>query len=661
MDNEIIANIKSLGIDMIDEAKSGHPGIVLGAAPIIYTLYAKHINISTNDPKWLNRDRFILSAGHGSALLYATLYMAGYDISIDDLKNFRHVGYKTPGHPEYGITPGVDMSTGPLGQGISTAVGMALALKKLKQEITIPGRKFESSNSLIDHKIYVLCGDGDLMEGISSEASSIAGTLNLNDLIVLYDSNNISLDGSTNLSFSENVLDRYKAMGWNTIYVKNGEDVKSIDRAINAAKSSKRPTLIEIKTVIGRGSMLEGTNTIHGKPLDKQDIKQLKEKLNIPDIPFYVNEKARTNFQNQINERSNKKYMLWADNYKKYQNGEFNVPKEKYKFLFNEETSLNLKIEDFKFEDNYKEATRKTNRLIMNYIASKIPNFIGGTADTAGATNAYLDKMGDITSKDLTGRNIYFGVRENAMGAILNGLALYNYRPFGATFLSFADYMKPPIRMSALLNLPITYIFTHDSILIGQDGPTHQPIEQLAMLRATPNLNVFRPFDAHELIHTWNYILKDNKPCCLILGRNEVPNIEETKKADISKGAYILKKEEGNLDGIIIATGTEVNTAYILANNLKRNNDLNIRVISMPCLELFNKQSDEYKEEVLPKGYKKIVIEAGSSIGLEKFVYSEKYLITLDRFGVSGPTSEVLKHLNFDYESIEKRVLSLLR
>jgi len=664
MDNQIIANIKSLGIDMINEAKSGHPGIVLGAAPIIYTLYAKHMNINTNDSKWLNRDRFVLSAGHGSALLYATLYMAGFDLSIDDLKNFRKIGYKTPGHPEYGITPGVDMSTGPLGQGLATAVGMAIAEMKLKEEIKVSSKKrFETDNHLIDHKIYVLCGDGDLMEGISNEAASLAGTLKLKDLIVLYDSNNISLDGSTSLAFKENVLERFKALGWNTLLVKNGEDVKSIDKAISQAKNSSKPTIIEVKTIIGRGSMLEGTNTVHGKPLSEQDIKQLKMKLGVPEVSFYVNKEAKDNFKTQISSRSDIKYSKWAENYKMYQNGEFGVSKDNYNFLFDNETkNVILTIDEFKFEENFKEATRKTNQLVMNKLAKKVPNFIGGSADVVGATFTYLENENNIMEDNYNGRNIYFGVRENSMGAILNGISLYGYRTFGSTFLSFADYVKPSIRMSALLGLPVTYIFTHDSILVGEDGPTHQPIEQLAMLRSTPNLFVYRPCDAHELINCWNLIINDNNgPNCLILGRSEVPLLKETNNIGVYKGAYVLKKEEGKLDAIIIATGSEVHTAYVLANNLKRNYDINLRVVSMTCMELFEKQTAEYKESVLPKGYKKIVIEAGSSFGFEKYVYSDKYLITLNKFGISGPKDEVLKFMEFDYETIEKRVLSLIK
>lgn len=663
MENEIIANIKTLGIDMIHTANSGHPGIVLGAAPILYTLYAKHLDISTKDSKWLNRDRFVLSAGHGSALLYATLYMAGYDISIDDLKNFRKVGYKTPGHPEYGVTPGVDITTGPLGQGFASAVGMAIAAKKLQEETELPRKhKFEAKRSFIQHKVYVLCGDGDLMEGITNEAASIAGTLELNNLIVLYDSNSISLDGETNLAFKENVLGRFKALGWNTIYVKNGMSVKEIDKAISKAKNSTKPIIIEFKTVIGNGSFLQGTNKIHGKPLTKEDITQLKSNLNIPNGEFYVNIKAKEYFQSQIADRTNAKYMEWADNYRNYQNKTINIKSENYDFLFDKKTNINLTLEDFKFDNSLKEATRQTNKTIMNKIVEKLPNFIGGSADVASATNTYLDNYGNISSQTFKGKNIFFGVREHAMGAILNGLATYNYCVFGSTFLSFSDYMKPAIRLSAIQKLPVVYIFTHDSILVGEDGPTHQPVEQLIGLRAIPNLNVFRPCDAHELIECWNIILKTNdRPSCLILSRSEVPLLQGTINAHVDKGAYIVKKEEGILKGIIIATGTEVSTAMLVAHNLKRKYDIDIRVVSMPCKEIFEIQSKEYKEQILPPGYKKFVIEAGAKFGWEGYVYNDTYLFTADNFGVSGSKDQVLEHMKLDYPTIENGIYNLIK
>lgn len=661
MDNEIIANIKTLGIDMIDAANSGHPGIVLGAAPIMYTLFAKHLDISIRDSKWINRDHFVMSAGHGSALLYATLYMAGFDISLEDLKHFRQVGFKTPGHPEYGITPGVDMSTGPLGEGFATAVGMAIASKKLRELTALPKKNnFEANHSFLENRVYVLCGDGDLMEGISSEAASLAGHLKLDNLIVLYDSNDVSLDGPTSLTFTEDVLDRFKAYGWDTIKVKNSE-VKEIDKAISKAKSNDKPTIIEIKTKIGEGSFLEGTNKAHGKPLRKEDIEQLKNNLHVPQGSFYVNEQAKMDFQRQISERTGPKYMEWANNYKLYDTGNLPIKHETLDFVFGDEKKVYLDIDEFRYDESLKESTRVTNQTVLNKIATKLPNFVGGAADTASATNTTLENSDVMNSESLKGNNICFGVRENAMGAILNGLALCNYRPFGGTFLSFSDYMRPSIRMSALMNLPVTYLFSHDSILIGEDGPTHQPVEQLASLRAIPNLYVYRPCDAHELINAWNTILENKKPSAILLSRTDVSLLSTTKKGDVGSGGYVVWPENGTLDGVIIATGTEVHTAIYIAHNLKRKYDLNIRVVSMVCKELFEQQLPAYKEAIIPKGYKKFVIEAGSKQGWEGYVYSNDYLFTIDEFGVSGPRDQVLEHMHFDYNTLENGIYNLLK
>lgn len=660
MDNQVINNIKALGIDMIQNAKSGHPGIVLDAAPIIYTLFANHLNINTSDSKWINRDRFVMSAGHGSALLYATLYMAGYNISIDDLKNFRRISSITPGHPELGITPGVDMTTGPLGQGLATAVGMALAEAKLESETKFPKKSnFSPSNSLINHKIYVLCSDGDLMEGISYEAASLAGNLNLNNLIVLYDSNNVCLDGSTTNTFTENVCARFESMGWNSIYVKNGDDIKAIDKAITKAKSSNKPTLIEIKTTIGKGSFLEGTNKIHGGVLKQEDYEQIKYNLGFPKNQFYVDDRAKEYFSKQVSTRSAKKYNEWANNYQEFNNGIIGDT-EKFKYIFNKENNIDLLSIDFNFDEDFKESLRVTNKRVLFEISKRLPNFIGGSADLAGPTGCYLDGYEDISSSNYKGRNIHFGVRENAMGAILNGLSLYNYIPFGSTFLSFFDYLKPSLRMSCLMKLPVTYIFSHDSINIGQDGPTHQPIEQLASLRSIPNMYVYRPCDANELIGSYNSVLNNKKTSSIILSRIDVPILKYSSK-DIDKGAYIIRQEEGILNGIIISTGTDVHTAIHIADDLYREYKLNVRVVSMPCKELYLNQNDEYKELVLPKGYKKFVIEAGSSLGWEGFVYNEKYLITLDKFGASGTKDEVLEYMEFDYETIKNRIIELLK
>ena len=641
MDREIVNNIKSSGIDMIDCANNGHPGIVLGAANIIYTLYAKHMNINVEDPTWENRDRFVLSAGHGSALLYATLYMAGFDLTIDDLKRFRHIHSKTPGHPEYNVTMGVDMSTGPLGQGIASAVGMALAGKISHEKYRLPKKsKLGKEQSLFDYHVYVLCGDGDLMEGISYEATSLAGSLKLNNLIVLYDSNNVSLDGKTENTFTENVIERFKALNWNTILV-NNNTISSIDKAIMEAKESDRPTLIEIKTIIGEGSINENSNKVHGKPLDKDDITRLKLKLKIDPTEFYVDMVAKENFSKQIKERSLKKYELFN-----------RLVKE----LDYHKIEVNLNLNDLSFSSDLLEELRTTNGKIMLEIAKRIPNFIGGSADVGSSTKAVLPN--DLNN--FVGNNIYFGVREHAMGAVLNGLALNGYYSFGSTFLVFSDYLKPAIRMTALMNLPVTYIFTHDSVNIGQDGPSHQPIEQLVALRSIPNMLVFRPADAEEIVGCWEYIINNKKPSCLVLSRNKIPMNKLTDRRLVAKGGYIVRREN-DLYAIIICTGSEVNLGIKIADYLYEEYSLDARVVSMRSKELFLKQPKEYQEEILPKGVRTIVIEAGSKYGWEGFVYSDKYLITLDRFGYSGTKEEVLKEMNFDYDQILQKIVRLLK
>ena len=599
------------------------------------------MNINVDDPNWENRDRFVLSAGHGSALLYATLYMAGFDLKIDDLKQFRHIHSKTPGHPEYGVTKGVDMSTGPLGQGIASAVGMALAGKMFYEKYRLPKKsKLGKEQSLFDYHVYVLCGDGDLMEGISYEATSLAGSLKLNNLIVLYDSNNFSLDGKTENTFTENVIERFKALNWNTILVKNNT-VSSIDKAIMEAKESDRPTLIEIKTIIGEGSINENSNKVHGKPLDKDDINKLKLKLKIDATEFYVNMEAKENFSKQIKERSLKKYEL------------FNKMAKELNYQKNE---VSLNLNDITFNSDLSEELRTTNGKIMLEIAKKIPNFIGGSADVGSSTKAILPN--DLNN--FIGNNIYFGVREHAMGAILNGLALSDYYAFGSTFLVFSDYLKPAIRMTALMNLPVTYIFTHDSINIGQDGPSHQPIEQLISLRSIPNMLVFRPADAEEIVGCWEYIINHKAPSCLVLSRNEVTINKMTDRKLVCQGGYIVRKEN-DLYAIIICTGSEVNLGIKIANYLYEEYSLDVRVVSMPSRELFLQQSKEYQEEILPKGVRTIVIEAGSKYGWEGFVYSDKYLITLNNFGYSGTKEEVLKEMNFDYDHILQKVIKLLK
>ena len=647
-DKKIVDQLRSLGIDMIDTAKSGHPGIVLGAAPIIYTLYAKHLMINPKDPNWINRDRFVMSAGHGSALLYATLFLAGYKITLEDLKAFRSMDSITPGHPEYKTTPGVDMSTGPLGQGFASAVGMAIAEVYLKNQL---------KKKIIDYHTYVLCGDGDLMEGISYEAASLAGVLGLNHLIVLYDSNHVSLDAETNVTFTENIKDRFTAMGWNYINVSDGEDIEALNRAIDQAKAEEnKPTLIEVNTIIGKYSKNQGTAKAHGTPLDEEDLKQVKEKLDIWDIPFTVSNDAVTEFQRQIEERVDAYYKNW-------QTKKENLDEEsKEKIDLLEKGTYEIKLKDFSYDfpEDLMESTRDASGKVLNEIKNQCDFFIGGSADLATSNKSYLKESGDFSKDNPMEKNIRYGVREHAMGAISNGLALVGLRPFASTFLVFSDYLKPAIRMSALMNLPVLYIFTHDSISVGEDGPTHQPVEQLIALRSTPNLEVFRPADVNEVIGSYKTIFRKKEgPSAIILGRNKVPIQNETKASEVEKGAYIVRMEEGQLHGIIVATGEELSIALDAATKLKEQG-YSLRVISMPSIERFRKEPKEYQEKLFPMTVKTFVIEASSSYSWHSFVYNERYLITVNNFGMSAKREDIMKRYHMDVESVIEKIKEML-
>ena len=651
-ENKIIDQIRSIGIDMINEAGSGHPGIVLGAAPIIYSLYAHHMRIDTKDPKYFNRDRFIMSAGHGSALLYSTLYMAGFDLSVDDLKNFRQLGSKTPGHPEYGITPGVDATTGPLGQGLGMAVGMAIA------EANLRNRFNKNKNEVIDFNTYALCGDGDLMEGISYEALSLAGTLKLNKLIVLYDSNNISLDGDTNLTFTENIEERFKSMGWNYLFVEDGTNSVLISEAIEEAKkSASKPTIIEIKTTIGKYSMLEGTNKVHGKPLTTEDITQIKEKMDIRDIPFVISKTTKDDMNFFINSRCKN----IKEEFEKSIDNLDDELKEELNYLMSNDKKLDIRELIYEAPKDNKEAPRETSHKILNSIVNSCNNILGGSADLFGACKNYIDEKGNFSFDNYLGKNIYFGVREHAMGAILNGISLCGYKTYGSTFLSFSDYMKEPIRLAAMMKLPVTYIFTHDSISIGQDGPTHQPIEQLVSLRSIPNLEVFRPADANEVIGTYKLINeKSDSPSVISLSKTNLPILKTTKITEVSKGGYIVYDSGRRPSGIIIATGEELHLAIRVAKRLQ-GKGIDIRVVSMPCISRFENQSDEYKEDILPVEVKKIVIEAASSMSWNKLIFNDKYLLTIDKFGSSATKEGIYKHFGYDIKTLENKVEELLK
>lgn len=651
-EEKIVDQIRSLGIDMIAEAGSGHPGIVLGAAPILYSLYAHHMKIDPENPDFYNRDRFIMSAGHGSALLYATLYMAGYPLTLDDLKDFRKIDSKTPGHPEYKKTPGVEMTTGPLGQGFATAVGIAIAERNLSARFN-KGKK-----EIIDFNTYVLCGDGDLMEGISYEAASLAGTLKLNKLIVLYDSNNTCLDGPTSECFTENVAMRFIAQGWNVITVPDGEDVLSITKAIEDAKASTdKPTLIEIKTTIGKYSKLEGNHLVHGAPLDKEDITNIKEKMQIRDIPFTISQITVDDFRTFIHNRCKNVTEKFNKTVEAMEEEDRNTLEN----FMNGNKSFDIKDIIYEPPQEKNESPRVTSGKILTSIVNKYPSVMGGSADLFTPTKTYIEGVGNFISENQIGKNIFFGVREHAMGAILNGLALCGYHPYGATFLSFSDYLKPSIRMSAMMDLPVTYIFTHDSISVGPDGATHQPVEQLVSLRATPNLEVFRPADANEVIGVYRAIFeKESGPSVIALSRNTLPILETTKINDVSKGGYTVFDPERKLSGILIATGEEVHLAIEVAKRLKTKG-MDVRVVSMPCIKRFEEQDQEYIDSVLPVEVRKIVIEAASSMSWNRIVFNKKYLITLDEYGTSGPKDDVYKKYGFDVDSLEEKVENLLK
>ena len=648
----IVNQIRCLGIDMIDAANSGHPGIVLGAAPIMYALYANHLRFDPENPEYFNRDRFIMSAGHGSALLYATLYMAGYDISLDDLKNFRQLDSKTPGHPEYGVTPGVDCTTGPLGQGFATAVGMAMAEANLRTRYNIDKKE------VIDFNTYVLCGDGDLMEGISYEAASLAGTLKLNKLIVLYDSNNVCLDGKTALTFNENVSMRFISQGWRVITVEDGNNVEAISNAIAEAKKTEdKPTLIEIKTVIGKGSMLEGTNKVHGSPLTKEDITKLKEKWEIRDIPFQISQNTCDEFRTLINERCNglnEKFMNLVSTL------EEPIQKE-LAFFMGKDKSIDFKDLIYDAPEDNIESPRDTSKKILNTIVKRTPYILGGSADLFAANKTYIEDEGNFSRENYLGKNIYFGVREHAMGAILNGLSLVGFRPYGSTFLSFQDYLKPAMRLTALMNLPNIYVFTHDSISVGEDGPTHQPVEQILALRSLPNMEVFRPADANEVIGVYKTIFeKESGPAVITLSRNKLPILECTKGNEVEKGGYIALDSMRKPDGIVISSGEELHQVIEAAKNL-RTKGIELRVVSMPNLERFLKQDEEYIESVIPVEIRKIVVEATTSYSWNRIIFNRKYIITQDQFGASGKWKDIYKKYGFDAKSLEEKIENLLK
>lgn len=647
IEEKIIGEIKSLGLDMIEEAGSGHPGIVLGAAPILYTLYLNHLRFDASNPNFYNRDRFIMSAGHGSSLLYSILYFAGYDLSLDDLKAFRRLNSKTPGHPEYRKTPGVEMTTGPLGQGFATAVGYAIAEKHTEALIN-------KKEKVIDYNIYCLCGDGDLMEGVSYEAASLAGSLKLDNLIVLYDSNKITMDGKIDNVFDEDITKRFESMNWTVLTT--SDEPQDIDDAIIKAKEADKPTIIQVATTIGKDSSLAGSNKSHSGCFDKEEISKIKTTLGVRDIPFTISNEAVEEFRSYIKER-NKDLVTNFDKIKEMLDEE---EKSILNKLINPDKSIKLTTLDYTKPDDNEELLRISAKKVLNSYSLISPLIIGGNADTSSSTKIYLNELTPFTKDNYIGRNINFGVREHAMASIANGLALAGYRPFVSTFLSFSDYLKPALRLTALMDLPVTYVFTHDSISIGQDGPTHQPVEQLVSLRAIPNMEVFRPADSNEVIGSFKTIYENNSPSSLIIGRGSIKILESTSISATSKGGYIVHNEERKLDGVIIATGEEVTLALEVMQLLKEKG-YDLRVVSMPSIERYNNLTKEEKEELLPLGVKKFVIEKGSSYSWYSFVYKDSYLFTLDKFGASGKTEEVNSFYGFTKEEISLKIEALLK
>ena len=639
-EKRIVNDIRLLSLDMINNAGSGHPGIALSAAPTLYTLFAYHLKFDLERKSWCNRDRFVMSAGHGSSLMYATLFYLLDEFNIQELKDFRKISSQCNGHPEYNLNNRIEMTTGPLGEGFATSVGMAIGEKYLESSFN------RKKNTVFNYNIYTLVSDGDLMEGISYEAASLAGNLGLDNLIVLYDSNGVTADGPLDKAMYENIGDRFISMNWEVIKVKNGEDIGEISNAIDKAKKCKKPVLIEIKTVLGKYSKYEGTNRIHSN-LDKEDLEEIRMKLK-GTSPFTYSEVDRNNALKFIKDGTSDYYRDWYSEYEMYIANSTDNEKDKINLIIeNEKISLDINavVDSSKiFEDK---TMRDINYQIMNVIGTFIPNFMGGSADLFCSTKTYLKGKNEFSVDNYSGRNINFGVRENLMGAVMNGLALTNIRSYGSTFLTFSDYMKPSIRMSAMMELPVTYIFTHDSIKVGEDGPTHEPIEQLGTLRSIPGLSVYRPCDYKELIGSWTNILKEGKPAALILPRGHNNTMKYTSPKMVSRGGYIISEVRTRLDLIIIATGSEVELAMNIKEELLKNY-IEARVVSMPNMNLFLKQDKEYQEQVFPTGYRKMVIELSNDANWYRFISSDEDFIGVNSFGKSGSEREVLNFFELD-------------
>ena len=657
MSNLSVNAIRFLGIDAIEKSKSGHPGVVMGAAPMAYDLFTKQMRITPEVPNWVNRDRFVLSAGHGSMLLYALLHLSGFqDVTMDEIKNFRQWGSKTPGHPEFGHTAGVDATTGPLGQGISMATGFAQAERFLAAKYNREGY------TIFDHYTYVICGDGDLMEGVSAEAASYAGLQKLDKLIVLYDSNDINLDGETKDSFTESVRDRYNAYGWHTALVKDGTDLEAINAAIEAAKVSGKPSLIEVKTVIGYGSPnKQGTNAVHGAPLGAEEAAATRKALAWDYEPFEIPEEVYEDYRVNVAERGKAAYDAWAKLVEEYKQAYPDLADEVAAIIAGKD-SVEIKPEDFPVkETGLSQATRNSSQDALNAAAKVLPTFLGGSADLAHSNMTYIKEDGLQDDAHRLNRNIQFGVREFAMGTILNGMALHGgLRVYGGTFFVFSDYVKAAVRLSALQGLPVTYVFTHDSIAVGEDGPTHEPIEHLAGLRAIPNLNVLRPADARETQAAWYLALKSQStPTALVLTRQNLTVEAGTDFDKVAKGAYVVYETTDGFDTILLASGSEVNLAVAAAKELEAQGE-KIRVVSVPSTDIFDAQDATYKEEILPNAVRRrVAIEMAATQSWYKYVGLDGAVIGIDKFGASAPAAKVMEEYGFTVARVIEVVKNL--
>ena len=654
-DQLAIDTIRALSIDAIEEANSGHPGLPMGAAPMAYTLWTRHLNFNPQSKDYFNRDRFVLSAGHGSALLYSLLHVSG-SLELEELKQFRQWGSKTPGHPEFRHTDGVEVTTGPLGQGFAMSVGMALA------EDHLAGKFNKDDFNIVDHYTYVIASDGDLMEGISHEAASFAGHNQLDKLIVLYDSNDISLDGELNKAFSEDVKKRFESYGWNHILVKDGNDLDAIDKAITKAKSQNGPTMIEVKTIIGYGAPnVSGTNGVHGAPLGSDERKLTFEAYGLdPEKRFNVPEEVYEIFQTTMLKRANEHEDAWKallENYSK----QYPELADEFKLAISGKLSKNYRDELPRFDSDHNAATRADSGEVIQALSKSVPSFFGGSADLAGSNKSNVKEATDYDRNTPEGKNIWFGVREFAMGAAVNGMAAHGgLHPYGATFFVFSDYLKPALRLSAIMGLNSTFIFTHDSIAVGEDGPTHEPIEQLAGLRSIPNMNVIRPADGNETRVAWEVALESEQtPTSLVLTRQNLPYLdvdEETVEQGVRKGAYVVFETETKPEYLLLATGSEVSLAIEAAKDLDKQGK-GVRVVSMPNWFAFEQQSEEYKESVIPKEItKRVAIEMASPLGWHKYVGTEGKVIGIDQFGASAPGDLVVEKYGFTKENVLNQI-----